>query len=352
VLLDERVREGHGDTMMLRNFSRAAIASAAILLVVAIAEPMAAPSPAQLTPDLVTRSATVYRLSPAATYTQGCFPPALCPIMFQGTVRGTMVLTPVYTTRPASTILEYRVDDVNWLVRFNGAGTNELRVTGSGVFYRVGPSASEAQRLKLDLTIDDQPAQHFDSGWVKPTVDFPQIDLMVSINMMVGFDTVFGVAAAPVPATQIVRYQVDAGSTHQVGCWAPCDCPLQEPQPLTGTFALVPISRATISGALSDGVNEYAVVNVRWNVVAPVSVPISYRGFGFYRRNVPGPWANPLPGQRMFLDLRTSASTALIRFDSGVVPAPVEFPKIDITMSIHGLMCFDTLIHLKASPAW
>jgi hypothetical protein len=132
----------------------------------------------------------------------------------------------VYTARPASTILDYRVDDVNWLVRFNGAGTNELRVTGSGVFYRVGPSASEAQRLKLDLTIDDQPVQHFDSGWVKPTVSFPQIDLMVSINMMVGLDTVFGVVAAPVPATQIVRYQVDAGSTRQIGCWAPCDCPL------------------------------------------------------------------------------------------------------------------------------
>lgn len=337
---------------MLRNFSRAAIASAAILLVVAIAVPMAAPSPAQLTPNLVTRSATVYRLSPAAPYTQGCFPPALCPIMVQGTVRGTMVLTPVYTARPASTIFDYRVDDVNWLVRFNGAGTNELRVTGSGVFHRVGPSASEAQRLELDLTIDDQPVQHFDSGWVQPTVNFPQIDLMVSINMMVGFDTVVGVAAAPVPATQIVQYEVDADSTHQVGCWAPCECPLQQPQPLTGTFALVPISPATASGAPSDGVNEYAVVNVRWNVVTPVSVPISYRGFGFYRRNVPGPWANPLPGQRMFLDLRTAASTALIRFDSGVVPALVEFPKIDIAMSIHGLMCFDTLIHLKASPAW
>jgi hypothetical protein len=336
---------------MLRHFSWAAIASAAILLAVAIAVPMAAPSPAQLTPNLVTRNATVYRLSPAAAYTQGCFPPALCPIIFQGAVRGTMVLRPVDTAWPASTILDYRVEDVNWLVRFDSSGTNELRVTGSGRFHRAGASASEAQRLELDLTIDDQPVQHFDSGWVKPTVSLPQIDLTVSINMMVGFDTVFRVAAAPVPAAQIAQYHVDAASTHQVGCWAPCECPLQQPQPLTGTFALVPILPVTASGTPSDGVNEYAVVNVRWHVVTLGSVPISYRGFGFYRRNVPGPWASPLPGQRMFLDLRRSNSTALIRFDSSVVPAPVEFPEIDIAMSIHGLMCLDTLIDLKASPA-
>ena len=169
---------------------------------------------------------------------------------------------------------------------------------------------------------------------------------------MVGFDTAFGVAAVAVPAADIVQYQVDADSTNQVGCWPPCDCTLQPPQPLTGTFALVPIRPATTaSGTSSDSVNEYAVVNVRWSVAAPTSVPVSYRGVGFYRRNLPGPWANPLPGQRMFLDLRTSNSTALIRFDSGVVPAPVEFPAIDIAMSIHGRMCFDTLIQLKATPA-
>ena len=57
-----------------------------------------------------------------------------------------------------------------------------------------------------------------------------------------------------------------------------------------------------------------------------------------------------MPGQRMFLDLRTSDSAALVSFDSGVVPAPVAFPNIDIAMSIHGLACFDTLIHLEASP--
>ena len=325
---------------MLRSFSRARIAWATMSFVIAVSA-IAAPSPA-------TRSATVYRLSPAAAYTQGCFPPALCPIMFQGTVRGTMALTPIYSPRSAGTMFDYRVDDVNWLVRLENDATNELRVTGSGVLHGIGPFASRAQRLELDLTIEGQPVQHFDSGWVKSTVNFPQIDLTVSINMMVGFDMVFRVAAAPVPATEISEYHVDDGSTHQVGCWSPCECPVQSPQPMTGKFALVPIRTPSATGP--EQVNEYAVVNVRWNVLTPTGDQTSYQGFGFYRRNVPGPWANPLPGQRMFLDLRTSNSAALVSFDSGVVPTPAAFPNIDIAMSIHGLACFDTLIHLEASP--
>ncbi|TMI03970.1 MAG: hypothetical protein E6H43_03345 [Betaproteobacteria bacterium] len=326
---------------MLRSFFRAGIACATMSFVIAVSVAIAAPSPA-------TRSAPVYRLSPAAAYTQGCFPPALCPVMFQGTVRGTMALTPIYSPRSASTMFDYRVDDVNWLVRLKNDATNELRVTGSGVLHGIGPFASRAQRLELDLTIEGQPVQHFDSGWVQSTVNFPQIDLTVSIHMMVGFDMVFRVAAAPVPATEISEYHVDDGSTHQVGCWSPCECPVQSPQPMTGKFALVPIR--TSSATEPEEVNEYAVVNVRWNVLTPTGDQTSYQGFGFYRRNVPGPWANPLPGQRMFLDLRTSNSAALVSFDSGVVPTPAAFPNIDIAMSIHGLACFDTLIHLEASP--
>ena len=325
---------------MLRSFSRAGIAWATMSFVIAVSA-IAAPSPA-------TRSATVYRLSPAAAYTQGRFPPGLCPIMFQGMVHGTMALTPIHSPLSASAMFDYRVDDVNWLVRLKSDATNELRVTGSGVLHRVKPFASGAQRLELDLTIEGQPVQHFDSGWIQSTVNFPQIELTVSINMMVGFDMVFRVAAAPVPATEISEYHVDDGSTHQVGCWSPCECPVQSPQPMTGTFALVPIGTSSATGP--EQVNEYAVVNVRWNVLTPTGDQTSYQGFGFYRRNVPGPWANPLPGQRMFLDLRTSNSAALVPFDSGVVPTPVAFPNIDIAMSIHGLVCFDTLIQLKASP--
>jgi hypothetical protein len=68
-----------GSAYMLRGFSRAGIACATMSFVIAVSVAIAAPSPAQLFPSLASRSATVYRLSPAAAYTQGCFPPALCP---------------------------------------------------------------------------------------------------------------------------------------------------------------------------------------------------------------------------------------------------------------------------------
>ena len=167
---------------------------------------------------------------------------------------------------------------------------------------------------------------------------------------MVCFDTVFRVAAAPVPVSQVLPYNLNNTSTHQVGCWPPCLCPLQSPQPIAGTFALVPIISTSPTGQPPAPGNEYAVVNVRRNVLSPTTVVQSYRGFGFYRRNVPGPWLAPLPGQHMFVDLRTSLAGDLIHFDSGIVPAPVQFPNIDIAMSINGMVCFDTVIDMQASP--
>jgi hypothetical protein len=217
------------------------------------------------------------------------------------------------------------------------------------VLRRIGAPTPGAQRLELDLTINDQDPQHFDSGWVQPTVAFPQIDLAVSLNGMVCFDTVFRVAAAPVPASQVLPYSLNNTSTHQVGCWPPCLCPLQSPQPIGGTFALVPIPPSSPS-TVPVQTTEYAVVNVRWNVLSPTTVVQSYRGFGFYRWNVPGPWAAPIPGHHMFVDLRTSLTGDLIHFDSGIVPTPVMLPNIDITMSINGMVCFDTVIDLQASP--
>jgi hypothetical protein len=37
-------------------------------------------------------------------------------------------------------------------------------------------------------------------------------------------------------------------------------------------------------------------------------------------------------------------------FDSGVVAPPVPFPLLDLTISIHGAYCFDTVIQVRARP--
>ena len=78
---------------------------------------------------------TVYRLLPSADYTQGCFPPCLCPIMYLGTRAARWCSRPAQTPAVASTVFDYRVDDVNWLVA-QGVAT-EHRVTGSGILRRM-----------------------------------------------------------------------------------------------------------------------------------------------------------------------------------------------------------------------
>ncbi len=282
----------------------------------------------------------IYRLGPNATFVRGCFPPCMCPIVFLGNPRGTFTLTPL-PPAPASG-LRYRIDDVNWLVN---TANLEWRITGSGILERAGGPATNAQRLQLDLKINDEPIQRFDSGWVAAARFFPDIDLTVSINGGVCYDTQIRVVAAPVPANQLLRYRAQPGTMFEQGCFPPCLCPPGMPQPLTGTFTLVPIVPAAVP---PTGSTEYAVVNVRLTSATPANP--RYRGFGFYRRNLPIPGTPGNAGQRMFLDLRSSNALAPERFNSGIVPAPVAFPNIDITMSINGMVCFDKVIHLIAAP--
>jgi hypothetical protein len=287
---------------------------------------------------------TVYRLAATSTFVQGCFPPCLCPVVFLGTPRGAFTLTPL----PPQPSLgqRYQLSEINWLVSTN---LLEFHITGSGIWEIVGGPATNGQRLQLDLSINGEPAEHFDSGWVAASQLFPSLDLTVSINGGVCYDTQLRVVASPVPLNQLRRYTATPGSTFQQGCFPPCLCPLQSPQPLAGSFTLVPLFAATQPSLVP---NEYAVVNVRFHIASLAPTPTlsrsAYIGSGFYRHNIPMP-TGPVAGQRMALDLRAS-NTGVEHFNSGVVATSARFPNIDITMSINGMVCFDKVIHLLASP--
>jgi hypothetical protein len=325
---------GEKELTMLRTLRRVLSGCVVALGCAALAAPAAAQP---------NNPAVIYRLSSDASLVRGCFPPCLCPLTLVGQVRGTFILTPVPS---GSNVLDYRVDDVNWLV---DAAEAEWRITGSGTLRRAGVPTAEAQRLELDLKINDEPITHFDSGWISPSVEFPAINIAVTMNGGVCFDTQIDVIAAPVPASQLLHYHVGGGSTFQQGCFDPCDCPLLKPRPIRGSFVLVPIPQ----GSSSAGV-EYAVVKMRLNHLvsaSPSVLRLLYTGSGFYRRNLQGPWGNQPPGQQMFLDLRSTNTGATEHFDSGIVQTAVPFPQIDITMSINGMVCFDKVIHLRAAPA-
>src|SRR2546425_443648 len=81
-----------------------------------------------------------------------------------------------------------------------------------------------------------------DSGLVGATVPFPELDLTVSINKQICFDTVFRVTASPVPPDQIRPYKLTADSTFQRGCFGACLCVVGPKLPIAGTFALVPLA--------------------------------------------------------------------------------------------------------------
>jgi hypothetical protein len=138
----------------------------------------------------------LYRLESGSSFTRGCYPPCLCPIFTTEDIRGTYRLAfdhqdPLFTW--------YRVEDVNWVVTLGGVDT---QITGSGT-YRVGGEVAVLQQMTLKLKVGNQQRQAFDSGLVPGGSSFPEIDITVSVNAMVCFDTVIDIRSRPVPAADI-----------------------------------------------------------------------------------------------------------------------------------------------------
>jgi hypothetical protein len=131
-----------------------------------------------------------YVLDQASDYTQGCYPPCLCPLMFNPNVVGTFVLH--FTSADPAGYVHYDVLNVDIFV----GASNPDHVTGSGT-YRHGGQAAILEQMELDLSVNGGPPQHFDSGLVSPAAVFPAIDISVSVNGMVCFDNVYHIVAAP-----------------------------------------------------------------------------------------------------------------------------------------------------------
>lgn len=136
---------------------------------------------------------TIYRLNQGSTFQQGCFAPCECPVMVAAPEKGTFVLTPTGFDGQFNT---YAVLDVRWVVPMGN--TNRL-YTGQGT-YKVGGGQQE---LSVYLQEDGGTVQHYDSGLVQESTQFPDIKVTISIHGQVCFDTVFGVSASPVRLTMI-----------------------------------------------------------------------------------------------------------------------------------------------------
>jgi len=140
---------------------------------------------------------TDYVLSDSAIYRSGCFGPCLCPVL-QAPVKGSLRLT---ATGFDGLFNTFDLSDVNWAVNVGGS---KLRISGAGQ-YKLGGEFALLQQLELDLVIEGNPVQHFDSGLVPAgTVAFPFISVVVSMNHLFCHDTVVTVVAALGPAGEIL----------------------------------------------------------------------------------------------------------------------------------------------------
>lgn len=306
-----------------------------VTALISLAAALALLAPANATAGLAPRLSRLYRLSERSNFEQGCFPPCLCPILQAGPPRGTFRLKPAGQDGP------FRLYEVRDLDLTLVLGEREVRITGSGK-YRWGGEVAALQRLELDLRVGDDPPAHFDSGLVAIEAKFPDIRVVVSMHGMFCFDTALTIDASPVPRREIRRYRLVRPSSFEQGCFDPCDCPAGVPRPLRGTFRLVPLAHDPLF-------TRYAVLGVRWRVLEGRPPPARprlrlIRGSGSYR--VGGEFAVM---QQMQLDLDLGDGVPA-RFDSGLVVGGGSFPSIDVGLSMHGRVCFDTAIDLHARP--
>jgi hypothetical protein len=145
------------------------------------------------------------------------------------------------------------------------------------------------------------------------------------------------ICATDVHASDPTTYKLNDDSTYQTGCFAPCLCPVLLKQPVSGTFKLTLAS--------SDGLFDfYDVTEVSW-LTSVGGTELRISGSGTYQ--VGGEFAVQ---QRLTLELSINGGSP-IHFDSGLLAGGGEFPNVNITISINGIRCHDTVIVINASPA-
>jgi hypothetical protein len=141
----------------------------------------------------VPAAAVPYELAKGSTFEYGCFAPCECPILLAGDVSGSFALDHLYDD---PLYAHYAVTDVAWKIPL---GDRTIRVSGSGE-YRIGGEFALTHQLILDLKVDGNPPQHFDSGMKVGGIEFPDIDIAVAVHGFYCYDTSFTIRAVPATA--------------------------------------------------------------------------------------------------------------------------------------------------------
>jgi hypothetical protein len=129
-----------------------------------------------------------YTLARGSTFSWGCFGACECPV-FERALSGS-----------------FRLKDLGFDGLYERYAVLDARfdsLAGTGT-YKVGGEFAITQQLVLDLSLNDGPSQHFDSGIVPGGGGFPKIDATVSLHQQAAcFDTVIHVVAGPIAPTGV-----------------------------------------------------------------------------------------------------------------------------------------------------
>jgi len=130
-------------------------------------------------------------------------------------------------------------------------------------------------------------------------------------------------------------YLLGPESRYEEGCFAPCLCPIFLTDKAKGSFTL------TFSGFEAPFI-VYDVKDIEWSIPG---LNKTFTGSGRYLIG----WRGNAQ-QQLQVDLSENGGP-VERFDSGLVPVTVPFPRIDVAVSMHGFYCYDKGFYIKAAPA-
>lgn len=134
-----------------------------------------------------------------------------------------------------------------------------------------------------------------------------------------------------------VHYRLESTSAYTEGCYDPCLCPI--------FFAGVPSGTFVLQYTFSDpaGYDHYLVNNV--DILVDLGgVTRHALGSGQYRRG-----GAVAVQEQMTLDLSVNGAP-FDHFDSGLVTPAAAFPRIEITVSINGMYCYDKVYSIVSAP--
>jgi hypothetical protein len=129
-----------------------------------------------------------YHLRPPSSIQQGCFIGCACFTTLQEPLRGSFVMTPAL---PDPVFNNYTITSVDLR-----APVFATQLVGAGV-YQIGGDPAALDRMQLDMSLNAQPVQHWDSGYTPPTANFPAISKVLTINNYQCYDVVLTIHASP-----------------------------------------------------------------------------------------------------------------------------------------------------------